>query len=428
MPKFENTLAFAQQQDEADVLNNYKNQFHIPQKNGQPVVYFCGNSLGLQPKNTKQIIDNELENWATLGVEGHFLGTDPWATYHLKFRKLLSPLVGALPHEVVAMNSLTANLHLMLQTFYKPTAKKFKIITEARNFSSDIYALRSQVALHGLNPDEVIIEIGDKSGTELVDELDIIAAIQEHGDSVALVLLSSVNYYTGQLLQLPAIAIATHAANAVIGLDLAHAIGNVNMQLHDWQIDFAVWCSYKYLNSGPGGVGGLYVHEKHTTDANLIRPAGWWGNRAEDRFQMNKQFHPSLDVDGFQLSNAPVLSMAAHHAALQLFEQATIEAVVQKSQMLTGFLEFLIQENCTQVDAPFQIQIITPCSPLARGAQLSIAVKNDGKKLFELISEAGFVVDLRSDKVIRISPAPLYNGYVEVYRLVQLLSKFARLR
>ncbi len=424
---FENSLAFAQQLDDADELKEYKNQFYIPQKNGQPAIYFCGNSLGLQPKNTKQIIENELENWATLGVEGHFSGSDPWATYHVKFKHLLSPLVGALPHEVVAMNSLTTNLHLMLQTFYKPTAKKFKIITEFRNFSSDIYALRSQVALHGLNPDEVIVEIGNKTGTEVIDEQDIIKAIKNHGDSLALVLLSSVNYYTGQSLQLQAIATATHAANAVIGLDLAHAIGNVGMQLHDWGIDFAVWCSYKYLNSGPGAVGGLYVHERHAANTNLLRPAGWWGHRPENRFQMHKEFYPSPDADGFQLSNAPVLSMAAHFAALQLFQAATIAAVINKSQMLTGFLEFLIRTKCTNIDAAFQIEIITPSPIHQRGAQLSIAVKYDGKKLFTILSEAGFVVDLRAEKVIRISPAPLYNGFVEVFRLVDLLKEYARL-
>lgn len=423
---FENSLDFAKLLDEQDELSAFRNQFYFPKKNGTELIYFCGNSLGLQPKTTAATIDNVLEDWASMGVAGHVAGVDPWVTYHLKFQQLLAPLVGALPHEVVAMNSLTANLHLMLATFYKPTKQRFKIITEARNFSSDIYALHSQIKLHGLDPDCVIIEIPTNGGTECIEEQAILDLIAVHQNSLALVMLSSVNYYSGQLLRLPEIAKATHDAGAVIGLDLAHAIGNADMNLHDWNIDFAVWCSYKYLNSGPGAVGGLYVHEQHSSNPELVRPAGWWGNRPEDRFKMNKTFIPSLDADGFQLSNAPVISMAAHYAALQIFQTATIDKVVAKSQQLTGFLTYLMQNNCTLPEAKYQLQIITPLEIDRRGAQLSVEVVRDCKGLFELISEAGFVVDMRSEKVIRIAPAPLYNGFVEVFKFVDFLKKWAK--
>lgn len=427
-PTFYNSLVFAKQLDDEDILKHFRNQFFIPQKNGKEVVYFCGNSLGLQPKSTHGSIEKVLSDWATLGVEGHFSGSDPWATYHIKFKNLIAPIVGALPHEVVSMNSLTANLHLMLQTFYKPQANRFRIITESKNFSSDIYAMRSQVQLQGLDPAQTIIEIPSRSGDEIICEEDIIAAIKEHGDSVSLVLLSSVNYYTGQLLLLPKIIRTAHAVGAVVGLDLAHAIGNVKMQLHDWDVDFAVWCSYKYLNSGPGAIGGLFVHERHSANEDLIRPAGWWGHRAADRFQMNKYFHPSLDADGFQWSNAPVISMAAHYEALLLFESASMEALLNKSQLLTGFLEYLIRENCTDDNSRYRIHIITPSNPEARGAQLSIAVNDNCKDLFEIISQAGYMIDMRAEKILRISPVPLYNSFEEVYRFVQLLKSHSFLQ
>lgn len=424
---FENTCACAEQLDLLDELSAFKSQFHCPIKDGKEQIYFCGNSLGLQPKSTAATVNKVLDDWALLGVESHFTGADPWAQYHFKFQLLLAPLVGGLPHEVVAMNSLTANLHLMLATFYKPTPQRYKILTESRNFSSDIYAMRSQVQLHGLNPDEVIVEIPPADGAEYMEEETILALIEEHSDSLALVLLSPINYFSGQLLRMPQIAKAAHAVNAVIGLDLAHAIGNVKLNLHEWDIDFAVWCSYKYLNSGPGAVGGAYVHERHSSNPYLVRPAGWWGHRPEDRFQMNKEFIPSLDADGFQLSNAPVLSMAAHYAALQIFEQATITALVSKSQKLTGFLEYLLRENCTNANAEFRFRILTPSEVDRRGAQLSLEIVERGKELFTKIRKAGFIVDIRAECVIRISPVPLYNSFVEVFRFVDFMKVHAQL-
>ena len=424
---FINSLACAEQLDVQDKLSSFKQQFHIPSKDRKDQIYLCGNSLGLQPKSVASSVSTVLNDWSQLAVDAHFSGADPWAIFHQKFKPLLAPLVGALPDEVVAMNSLTANLHLMLATFYKPTAKRFKILTESRNFSSDIYALRSQVQLHGMDSDEAIIEIQPTAGTECIDEGAIIALIEQHADSLALVMLSPVNFYSGQLLRMQSIAEAARSRQIVIGLDLAHAIGNVPLALHDWDIDFAVWCSYKYLNSGPGGVGGAYVHTRHATKPDLIRPAGWWGHRAEDRFQMNKAFIPSLDADGFQLSNAPVISMAAHHAALLIFERATIKALVIKSQLLTSFLMFLLKENCCKAGAEFKFRILTPDSMDRRGAQLSLEIMEGGRKLFEMITEAGFMVDIRSNKVIRITPVPLYNSFVEVFQFVEFLKGHAAL-
>ncbi|TAH25349.1 MAG: kynureninase [Cytophagales bacterium] len=424
---FENTIAYAQKMDDEDILKSFKNRFHIPIKNGNKVIYFCGNSLGLQANSTSQHLEKVLNDWANMGVEGHFMGDDSWATYHLKFQDLICPLLGALPNEIAVMNSLTANLHIMLAAFYRPNNKRFKIITESRNFSSDLYALSSQVELHGLKPEQTIIEIPPSVGSDLYDEEKIIQLIEANKDSLSLVFLSTVNYYTGQKLRVEKIAKAAKAAGAIIGLDLAHAIGNVSIELHKAEVDFAVWCSYKYLNAGPGGVGGLYVHEKHTQKPNLIRPSGWWGNRSEDRFKMNKNFIPSLDANGFQLSNAPVISMAVQLASLQVFQEAGFNNLLYKSQHLTSYLLFLLKEKCIDTSTPFKFKIITPLALDQRGAQVSILVIQDCPSLYELIKKNEFVIDMRANEVLRITPVPLYNTFEEVYQFVEFFKKHAHL-
>jgi kynureninase len=418
MPIFQNNIKSAQSLDASDELKDFRSLFHIPVKDNKEVIYFAGNSLGLQPKSVASAVSVMLQDWATLGVAGHFTAPNAWADYHKRFKPLLAPLLGAKEHEVVAMNSLTVNLHLMLAAFYKPTKTKFKILTEAKNFSSDIYALQSQVKLHGFDLEVAIIELAGEN--DMLDEDDIIATIYKHKDELALILLTGVNYYTGQLLDIGRIAHAAKEANICLGLDLAHAIGNVPLQLHAWQVDFAVWCSYKYLNSGPGGVGGLFVHEQHALNTQLIRPAGWWGNREDDRFQMNKDFYPSPSADGFQLSNAPVISMVAHDCALQIFQDAGLDKVLAKSSLLTSYLLFLLKDN-KDSKAPYLGQLLTSQEPTKRGAQLSILIENNCNTLYQVTKDAGFVIDMRSEKVLRIAPAPLYNTFEEVFRLADFL-------
>jgi kynureninase len=426
--KFHNSPEYAGMLDKADPLKEYRDHFHIPRLNGKEAIYLCGNSLGLQPKTVQNIVQQELQDWASMAVEGHVKARNPWVSYHKMFRAPLAALAGAYPHEVVAMNSLTANLHAMLSIFYRPGKGRFKIITEAGSFSSDLYALRSQVQLHGLDPDECIIEVGARTEEYLLHEEDILKTIHAHGPELSLVFLGGVNYYTGQAFDMKNIARAAHKAGAFVGFDLAHAIGNIPLNLHIWEVDFAVWCSYKYLNSGPGGVGGLYIHENYGRNKKLPRLAGWWGNREEDRFLMGKNFNPADGAEGFQLSNAPVLSMAAHKAALDIFDQAGIKNIVKKGRQLTSFLEYLITSQCTvtsgeEEDAFYEIKIITPSSEEARGSQLSILIMNNGKQLFESLLKEGFIVDWRSPSVIRVSPVPLYNTFEEVYKFSRLLAE-----
>jgi kynureninase len=416
---FQNTLAFAQAQDAADSLRSFREQFHIPQHNGQDTVYLCGNSLGLQPKSARAAVEEEMDKWATLGVEGHFKGDTPWFTYHKALAGPSARIVGAKPEEVIIMNQLTVNLHLMLVSFYQPKAGRYKILTEAGAFPSDQYALETQVKYHGYNPEDAIIEISPREGETTWRNEDILQAIKDHGQEIALVMMGGVHYYTGQVFDMEAITKAAHAVGALCGFDLAHAAGNVPLQLHDWDVDFAVWCTYKYMNSGPGGTSGAFVHERHAHNQDLPRFAGWWGHDQQERFQMKKGFIPMAGAEGWQLSNAQILPLAVHKASLALFEEAGIENLRAKSEKLTAYLEFLINE----LGQPKELlEIITPSAPEARGCQISLLVNQNGRQLFDTLMANGFILDWREPNVIRVAPTPMYNTFEDVYRFGQFLS------
>ncbi|WP_114777331.1 kynureninase [Botryobacter ruber] len=415
---YQNSLAFAQQQDQLDPLQHYKSRFYAPQLKGQDAIYFCGNSLGLQPKSAQAYLDHEMQNWADFAVEGHFKGDTPWFSYHELLAAATARVVGANPAEVVVMNQLTVNLHLMLVSFYRPQGKRYKIITEGGAFPSDQYALESQTRFHGYNPDDAIIELFPREGEHTLRTEDIIQSINSHADELALVMMGGINYYTGQLFDMAAITAAGHAAGALVGFDLAHAAGNVVMQLHQWEVDFAVWCSYKYLNSGPGGTSGVFVHERHGNNPDIPRFAGWWGHDASVRFQMKKGFIPMPGAAGWQLSNAQILPMAVHRASLELFDEAGIANLRQKSEKLTGFLEFLIDDLQVNKNT---LEVITPRDPAARGCQLSMLVKQNARLLFDKLTEAGIIVDFREPNVIRVAPTPLYNTFEEVFRFAEVL-------
>lgn len=420
---YEDSLRFAEQLDEQDELKSFRNLFHIPRKEGRELIYFCGNSLGLQPKSVEAYIKTELNDWAQLGVEGHLHGKNPWFYYHHLFPASLSKLVGAGEDEVVAMNQLSVNLHLMLVSFYRPQGKRRKVLVEANEFPSDYYAVEQQIKWHGLNPEECIIEALPRPGEVTLRTEDIISTIENNKEELSLILFSAVNYYTGQYFELEKIAKAARMHGVAIGLDLAHAIGNVELKLHDWEIDFATWCSYKYLNSGPGGVSGIFVHNKHAENFSLPRLGGWWGNEEITRFTMPKHFAPQRGAAGWQISNAPVLSMAAHRASLDIFDRAGMQALRKKSEQLTGYLDFLIRNFSSTSDKQHAFRIITPANPLERGCQLSIQTNENGKKLYEKISEQGVIADWREPDVIRVAPVPLYNTFTEVYRFAQLLKQ-----
>lgn len=418
--KFENSIRFANSLDKADPLKSFRSQFHIPKVNGKPSLYFTGNSLGLQPKRAAQFIHEELKDWSNLGVEGHLHGKRPWLYYHKFAKKALAELVGAKPIEVVAMHQLTVNLHLLMISFYNPTPQRFKIIAESGAFPSDQYAIESQIKLHGLDPVKALIELEPRKGEHELRTEDIIEAIRKHGDQIALVLFSGVQYYTGQFFDLRAITKAGHEVGAYVGFDLAHAVGNVPLHLHRDDVDFAVWCSYKYLNSGPGSVAGAFVHEKHARNNSLKRLAGWWGHNEKERFLMQKGFKPMPGADGWQLSNFPVMAGAPHLASLDLFQLAGIKTLRKKSVLLTGYLEFLLQ----QIDPEEKrFLILTPRNPEQRGCQLSIFIMQKGKQVFEALSEAGVIADWREPNVIRVAPVPMYNTFRDVYTFAQLFRK-----
>jgi len=416
--QFQNNIDFAREMDAKDSLTKFRDQFYIPQKDGKPMIYLCGNSLGLQPKNARAAIEQELKDWAELGVEGHFKGQNPWMFYHHFLTEKAAKVVGAKPSEVVIMNNLTANLHLMMVSFYRPTKTRYKIMMEATAFPSDQYAMETQARFHGLNPDETIIELRPREGEYTLRTEDIIATINEHKDDLSIVMMGGVNYYTGQAYDMQAIAKAGHAIGANVGFDCAHAAGNINLKLHDWDVDFAVWCTYKYLNSGPGGTSGVFVHERHGNNPELIRFAGWWGHDEKERFQMKKGFKPMEGAAGWQLSNAQIFPMAIHKASLELFDQAGIENLRAKSKTLTGYLEFILS-NYTQY-----LTVITPKNADERGCQLSIIVKENGKKLFDYLEANGIMPDWREPDVIRMSPVPMYNSFEEVYRIGVVLKAY----
>lgn len=415
---YQNTLAYAQHEDEQDMLAHYREQFHLIKKNGHHVVYLCGNSLGLQPHSAKAAVEQELKDWAELGVEGHFEGKNPWKPYHHFLTEKAARVVGAKPIEVVVMNNLTANLHLMMVSFYRPTAKRYKIMMEATAFPSDQYAMESQARFHGFDPDDAIIELKPREGEYTLRTEDIIASIEQHKDELAIVMMGGVNYYTGQAFDMQAITKAAHKAGAIAGFDLAHAAGNLHLQLHDWDVDFAVWCSYKYMNSGPGGTSGVFVNERFAKDKTLNRFAGWWGHDEEERFKMKKGFKPMEGAAGWQLSNAQIFPMAIHNASLEIFDSAGMENLRKKSEKLTGYLEFILSHYTDH------LTVITPKDPAARGCQLSIIVKKDGKKLFDYLFENNIWPDWREPDVIRMSPVPLYNSFEDVYRIGEALDKY----
>jgi len=429
--EFQPTFAFAQQLDKDDPLRPYRQRFFFPKHNGKNVLYFTGNSLGLQPHGVEKALRKELKNWREYGVEGHFKGEMPWMHYHKFLQPQSARLVGALESEVVVANTLTTNLHLLMASFYRPSKHRYKIIMEAGAFPSDMYAMETQARWHGFDPDVAVIEVAPRLGEETLRTEDILATIAQHSDSVATVMFSGVNYYTGQFFDLKKITEAAHAVGAYAGFDLAHTTGNLPLHLHDWGVDFACWCSYKYLNSGPGGPSGLFVHEKHGNDPNFPRFAGWWGHDEASRFQMRKGFKPMLGAAGWQLSNAQILSMAAHKVSLDMFDEVGMEALREKSLKLTAYLEYLI-ENLNlvgsaqlAVGSQRRFNIITPKNPDERGAQLSILTGSEGKKLFDYLTENGVIADWREPNVIRVAPVPMYNSFKDCWRLADLLGRFA---
>jgi len=412
---YKDTANFALELDAKDKLRSYRNEFHIPlKKNGEPHVYMCGNSLGLQPKRTKQFLNQELEDWANFGVEGHFHAKNPWLPYHEFLAESYAKIVGAKNSEVVAMNTLTVNLHLMMVSFYRPTQERHKIIIEGDAFPSDIYAVESQIKHHGFLPESSLIKLRPRDEESAIRTEDIAAIIAAEGDEIALIMLGGVNYYTGQVFDFEIITKLAHAKGINVGFDLAHAAGNIKLELHRWGVDFAVWCSYKYLNSGPGSVAGAFVHEKHH-NANLPRFAGWWGHNKEERFKMPDKFNPITSAEGWQLSNPPILSLAAIRASLSIFDEVGMDKLVSKSKKLTDYLVFLL--NSIETD---RIEIITPKE---RGCQLSIRVKNGNKDLFDAITEKGVIADWREPDVIRIAPIPLYNSFQDVFNFYSILKE-----
>lgn len=410
------TRKYALEMDDADELAKYRSSFHHPMLNGKQAIYFCGNSLGLQPIKAKEYVQEELQDWATYGVEGHFEAKRPWFKYHHFFTQSAARLVGATEKEVVMCNTLSVNLHLLMLSFYRPTKKRYKIIMEAGAFPSDMYAVETQVKMHGFDPKTAIIELAPAKGKHTLDLNDILATIKKHKNSLALVMMGGVNYYTGQYFDLEKITQAAHDAGAYAGFDLAHAVGNKVMHLHDWKVDFACWCSYKYLNSGPGAVAGLYVHEKHAKNKSIFRLGGWWGHDEKTRFLMKKGFKPMPTAESWQLSNAAVFNMAAHRASLDLFDEVGMHALAEKSLHLTAYAELLLKSLTN-----LKFQIITPEDSTQRGCQLSLLFKSKGKETFEALKKAGIIADWREPNVIRIAPVPLYNSFEDVYSLYEVM-------
>lgn len=423
---FEYSESFAQDMDAKDSLAHFRSRFHFPKVNGQEAIYFCGNSLGLQPKTVKDYLERELNNWAELAVDGHFHGEDAWYHVRKKSKPALAEILGAHEHEVVAMNNLSVNLHLLMVSFYRPTKQRYKIIVEAGAFPSDQYMLETQIKFHGLDPADTLVELSPRSGEHTLRTEDILAEIHKQGDSLAMVNMAGIQYYTGQLFDMEAITQAAHEVGAVAGFDLAHAAGNGILKLHDWDVDFATWCSYKYLNSGPGNVSGIFVNERYAERPDLPRFAGWWGHDEGERFRMEKGFVPMYGADGWQLANSNVLALAAHQASLDIFQEAGMENLRAKSEKLTAYLEYLIEQISGKSGV---LEIITPKNPAERGCQLSLLIHRGGKAVFDEFYKHGVVGDWRNPNVIRLAPTPLYNSFLDVFRfakiLEQSLEKFA---
>ena len=414
--QFQNSLTFARKMDAEDKLHKYRNEFHFPQINGKDVIYFTGNSLGLQPKITQNYVDEIMIDWKELAVEGHFHAKKPWWDYHERLARPLAGIVGANVEEVSVMNNLSVNLHLMMVSFYRPTKSRYKILCEEKAFPSDQYMLQSQVRFHGLDPNEAIVEVKKRKGEHHWRTEDIQAKIKELGSELALVLIGGVNYYNGQVFDMKTITKTGKSVGAYVGWDLAHAVGNIKLALHDWDVDFAAWCSYKYMNSGPGNASGIFINQKHLGKDNIPRFEGWWGTKKETRFLMKSNFEPIDTADAWQISNPSVLSLAPYLASLQLFEEVGMEALVNKRNKIVAFLEFILNEIDIQVESNFEI--ITPSD---RGCQLSVFLHGQGRSLFDYLIKKGVVADWREPNVIRLAPAPFYCSFEDMYRFGQIL-------
>ncbi len=442
---FETSATFAAGLDESDPLRSFRDRFHIPKgPNGNEAIYFTGNSLGLQPKTARGYVEQELDDWAQLAVEGHIHAKNPWLPYHEFLTEPMARIIGAKPIETVVMNALTVNLHLLMVSFYRPTSTRYKIVIEKGAFPSDQYAVKSQLRFHAQSSppyeggvdaalggrggsllseplaqaggSDLLIELAPREGESTLRTHDILETIEREGESIALILLGGVNYYTGQAFDMKAITEAGHRKGCVVGFDLAHAAGNLELHLHEWEVDFAVWCSYKYLNGGPGAVGGAFIHERHANSFDLPRFAGWWGHDKETRFLMGPKFQPIPGAEGWQLSNPPILQMAALRASLEIFDEAGMPNLRAKSEKLTGYLEFLLSQINNEM-----ISVITPSNPKQRGCQLSIRVKNADKPLYDRVVSHDVSADWREPDVIRVAPVPLYNSFTDIYRFAEIL-------
>jgi kynureninase len=419
--QFKNTLDFARELDAEDKLSSYRDQFIFPQHEGENVIYFTGNSLGLQPKSAKKYVDEIMTDWANLAVEGHFYAEKPWWDYHERFSAKLAKVVGAKPAEVTVMNTLTVNLHLLMVSFYRPKGKRYKIICEEKAFPSDQYMISSQVRFHGYDPDDAIVEIKRREGENNFRTEDILAKIKEVGGECALVLIGGVNYYTGQVLEMETVTKAGHEIGAFVGWDLAHAAGNIELNLSEWKVDFAAWCSYKYMNSGPGNASGCFINEKYHNQKDIPRFEGWWGHSKERRFLMEPEFQPENGADAWQISNAPVLALAPYLASLEMFEEVGMPALIEKRNKIVAYLEFVLHEIDKEVDSTFEI--ITPANQEERGTQLSVFLHGEGRELFNYLMKNGVITDWREPNVIRLAPAPFYCSFEDMFHFGQILKK-----
>ncbi|UBZ05770.1 kynureninase [Salegentibacter mishustinae] len=419
--QFKNTLEYARELDAEDKLSSYRDQFIFPQHQGENVIYFTGNSLGLQPKSAKKYVDEIMTDWANLAVEGHFNAEKPWWDYHERFSAKLAKVVGAKPAEVTVMNTLTVNLHLLMVSFYRPKGKRYKIICEEKAFPSDQYMISSQVRFHGYDPNDAIVEIKRREGENNFRTEDILAKIKEVGGECALVLIGGVNYYTGQVLEMETITRAGHEIGAFVGWDLAHAAGNIELNLSEWKVDFAAWCSYKYMNSGPGNASGCFINEKYHNQKDIPRFEGWWGHSKERRFLMEPEFQPENGADAWQISNAPVLALAPYLASLEMFEEVGMPALIEKRNKIVAYLEFVLHEIDKEVDSTFEI--ITPANQEERGTQLSVFLHGEGRELFNYLMKNGVITDWREPNVIRLAPAPFYCSFEDMFHFGQILKK-----
>lgn len=415
---FQNSLEFAQNLDNKDPLAKYRKEFHFPKVNGKQVIYFTGNSLGLQPKSAQRFVNEIMTDWKDLAVEGHFHSEKPWWDYHERLASPLAKIVGAKPSEVTVMNTLTVNLHLLMVSFYKPTEKRFKILCEEKAFPSDQYMLNSQVKFHGLDPDEAIVTVKKRTGENFWRTEDVLAKIKEVGDELALVLIGGVNYYNGQVFDMKNITQVGHQVGANVGWDLAHGAGNIELKLHEWDADFAAWCSYKYMNSGPGNASGVFINERYLNKKDISRFEGWWGTKKESRFLMKPEFEPMENADAWQISNASVLALAPYLASLEMFEEVGMDAIIMKRDKIVAYLEYVLHDIDADVDDSFEI-----ITPQDRGCQLSVFLHGQGRSLFDYLMKNGVITDWREPNVIRLAPAPLYCSYEDMYHFGQILKK-----